>query len=217
MTAKEKFMQLFGRALDEAMPEEKPPVAAPADDEMGARMAKIEDMLVKLTDAASKGTDEAPPSDATPAPGNEMSARLDAIEAAIAKLLEMQSGTVVDEAPPASSTAKDEAICMDQETVARAEILVPGIANSGTLVKDALEQFGKTTDGAAVLKTLDSVKDEGAKFAAAAEVMRVTRNTRMAPPSIQDFPALRAQTGDSSKPAVTPESINAANEKRYAK
>lgn len=214
MTAKEKFMKLFGRALDEAMPDEKPSVEAPADDSMDARMAKIEDMLVKLTDAASGTGDEVPPADAPPAPDDAMKTRLDAIEAALAKLLEMKSTPIVDEAPPAAP-AKDEVMCMDQETIARAEILVPGIKNSGTLVKDALDQFGKTTDGAAVLKTFDSIKDDNAKFVAAAEVMKTTRSVHLAPPTIADFPALRAQTGDSSKPHATPESINAANEKRY--
>jgi len=217
MSAKDKLMKLLGRAIDEAMPEEPKTNEGDEATSMDARMAKIEDLLTKLTDAGAT-KDDAPPA-APPqeeAPKDPMAARIDAIEAAIAKLMEMQSTKVDDAAPPAPKTTDENGVvmCTDAATISLAEILVPGIANSATLVKDALDQFGKTTDGAAVLKTFDSIKDESVLFTAAAEVMRATRSVQLAPPKAADFATLRAGTADGKGP-MTPEAINAANAKRY--
>ncbi|MNO38274.1 hypothetical protein D3C76_283750 [compost metagenome] len=213
MSAKEKLMKLLGRAIDEALPEEQKPEGEGDAPSMDARMAKIEDLLTKLADAGN--TTDATPPPQEEAPKDPLEARLDAIEAAIAKLLEMKSGEVVDEAPaPKTEDENGVVMCTDAETISRAEVLVPGIANSATLIKDALDQFGKTTDGAAVLKTFDSIKDETALFTAAAEVMKVSRSVQLAPPKAADFATLRAGTADGKGP-MSPEAINAANAKRY--
>ena len=211
--AKAKIMKLLGRAVDEAMPDEKP--AAPAADEGGidARMAKIEDMLVKLTDSA------APPADAAPVADEidpELDKRMAAIEAALAKLIEMKApaAPVVDAAPPAATADNAGVVmCKDAATLSAAEVLVPGIANSATLVKDVLAKFGETADGAAVLKTFDSIKDDTAKLLASAEVMKVSRQQQLSYKPT-DFVSLRAGTADGKGP-MSPEAINAANAKRY--
>ena len=222
MTTKSKIMQLLGRAVDEAMPEEKPPVAAAdAAAAMDARMAKIEDMLTKLSEAEAPAADVVPPAAAAaaaPATPDPMEARLAAIEAALEKLLGT-GAAVVDEAPPAAVPGKTNdqsgvVMCTDAATIAAAEILAPGIANSATLVKDALTVFGKTTDGASVLQTFDSIKDDQAKFLAAVEVVKATRSVQMAPPKASDFASFRAGTADGKGP-MSPEAINAANAKRY--
>lgn len=210
--AKAKLMKLLGRALDEAMPEDTDKPTTDADDDVEARIANIEAMLTKISAMCDGTTDEAPPA----ASADPLQGRLDAIEKALAALAEKMSVTtaapaaaVVDEAPDV------KAIANDAETVARVEILTPGfVMTDKTTVKDVLAEFGKTADGAEVLKTLDSVKDEQALFLTASELMKTKRSVGVAPLTIANFPAL-ARTGDAAKGAKTPEEINAAMAKHY--
>jgi len=218
MTAKEKLMQLFGRTLDEAMPEEKAPVKDEGGD-IDARIAHIEELLTQLAAGpkpAAAAADVVPPVETAPAAAGtvtpEMDARLSAIEAAIAKL----AGLTVDEAPPAAAAA-DESPVVFAKDAANIEILVPGfVVTEKTTVKSVLDSFGKTADGATVLKTLDGIKDEQVLLTTAVELVKAQRGNGLQPLNINSFPTLRAQTGDGApKGARTPEQINAANEKRY--
>lgn len=217
-SGKAKLMKLLGRALDEAMPDEVPATTDEGDD-VEARIANIEAMLTKISAMCDGTTDEAPP--AAPA-ADPVKARLDAIEKALTALAEKMSGNaaaaVVDEKPPVVP-AKDEAgkaIANDAETIARVELLAPGfVMNEKTTIKDVMAEFGKTEDGAAILKTLDSIKDDQALLLTASELIKTKRSVGVAPLSIAHFPAL-ARTGDAAKGAMTPEMINEANAKRYA-
>lgn len=218
--AKQRIMKLLGRAVDEAMPDTPPATAKDEDGGLGDRLTKIEDALVAL--AGGNGTSDAdtPPAAAKDELDPELAQRLSTIEAALEKLLAAKNGesaVVVDEAPPSGDTTKDNAgvvMCKDAATLSAAEILVPGIANSATLVKDVLTKFGETTDGAAVLKTFDSIKDETAKLLASAEVMKVSRQQQLSYKP-QDFQSLRAGTADGKGGPMSPEAINEANAKRY--
>lgn len=226
---KQKFLGLFGRALDEAMAEPSPddkPVTTDADAPIVERLGRLEEMLAKLCDitGANGGeTTEEAPGATDEDPNAAISARLDTLEAALTKLLEAKSekadvedeGAQVDENGQPIVKAKDEngVVCMDQETISRAEILVPGIKNSATLVKDTLEAFGKTNDGASVLKTLDSIKDEEALFVAAAELVKI-KGGKIDIPTIDRFPSLTG-TVDGAGKQVSPADLNAANAKRW--
>lgn len=215
--AKATLMKLFGRALDEAMPEDKPPVTTDADDDVEARIANIEAMLTKISAMCDGTTDELPGD----TPADPLQGRLDAIEKALAALAEKMSGSaaapaVVVDSDTTTDEAAPKAIANDAETIARVEILSPGfVMTDKTTVKDVLAEFGKTADGAEVLKTLDSVKDEQALFLTASELMKTKRSVGLAPLNIANFPAL-ARTGDAAKGTMTPEQINEANAKRYA-
>lgn len=215
--AKAKLMKLLGRALDEAMPETTDEPVTTGDDDVEARIANIEAMLTKISAMCDGTTDEAPPA----ASADPLQGRLDAIEKALAALAEKMSGNaaavVEDEAPPAVP-AKDEAgkaMANDAETVARVELLAPGfVMNEKTTIKDVMAEFGKTEDGAAILKTLDSVKDDQALLLTASELIKTKRSVGVTPLTIASFPAL-ARTGDAAKGVMTPEQINEANAKRY--
>lgn len=220
---KAQLLKVFGRALDEAMPEEN---KGPATDEgEEARIANIEAMLAKLL-AAAEGTavvDEEKEEQvasreetAPPAASNPMDARLTAIETALEKLMQAISvGAADQEAPPASAADQQGVICQDAATIARAEILVPGIKNSATLVKDTLAAFAKDEANAAVLKTFDSIADQNSKFIAVAEAVKASRAAAIAVPNISNFGALVGTTDSTGKGPMTPEQINAANEKRW--
>lgn len=229
---KEKFLGLFGRAFDEAMAEptkETPQTpATDADAPIVERLGRLEEMLAKLCDitGANGGetTENVTGADDEGGDANAaLTARLDTLEAALTKLLEQKSekaavddeGAEVDENGQPIVKAKDEngVVCMDQETISRAEILVPGIKNSATLVKDTLEAFGKTNDGASVLKTLDSIKDEEALFVAAAELVKI-KGGKIDVPTIDRFPSLTG-TVDGAGKQVSPADLNAANAKRW--
>lgn len=222
------LMKLLGRAFDE-MPEEIKEEAAAddsktGDEDVNARLARVEEMLLKLCDVTGAAdadpeakpaeekpaeaapetpvvTDADPTAPATPTEGeSDVGARLAAIEAALAKLLETK----------AAAAATDSAPLADAETLARAEILVPGIVNSGTLIKDALDQFGQTESGKKVLATLDSIPEEGSKFVAAAELVKSQRQGALAL-TVDSFAGLHRN----DPKAMTPEKLNEANAKRW--
>lgn len=226
MTAKDKLMKLLGRAIDEAMPEDKKPTVDEGGD-IDSRIANIEAMLTKLAEGGGTADAVPPAAGDPPAAGGvtpELDSRLTAIEQAIAKLIEMKGdGAPVVDGEDGKAAADDDALgakVMDSVVMAKdhatVEILVPGFAvTDKTTVGAVLEQFGKTTDGATVLKTLDGIKDANVLFSTAAELVKA-RGNGLQPLSIQNFPALRAQTGDAApKGARTPEQINEANNKRY--
>ena len=195
---KDKLMKLLGRAVDEAMPDD---VTADAKDQdpMEARLAKLEEMVGKLLDHEVE-EEEAEVMDGE-AVAPSLDERIAAMEAAIAKLIEKPDGEVKEE-----TEVKDECKAMDAETIARAEILAPGLEASPKLVSEALAVFGKTADGAAILKTFDGLPDD-AKFIAAAELVRAKR-AAAARPTFDSLPAM------GSGP-MTAEKLNQLNAERY--
>lgn len=235
MTMKQKIMGIFGKALDEAMPEETPP----ANDQEGqqpdlaqvlaaitARLEAIEAALKPAGDGEppAAGEGEGEPTDADPAaaaaagegegePAGEeatMAKRLDVIEAALAKLLgveEQEHGREIAE-------VGDAGLCKDAETIARAEILAPGIAKTADVKEKALNAAYATEDGKTIInsllagKTFDSA-DKDMLFIAASEMLKGIRrsqlNQRVA---LDSLPSMKS--GE-----MTPEKINEMNAARY--
>ena len=195
---KDKLMKLLGRAVDEAMPDD---VTADAKDQdpMEARLAKLEEMVGKLVEM--EVSEEETETEVMDEKAKSLDERIAAMEAAIAKLIEKPDGKVEEEAE-----AKDECKAMDAETITRAEILAPGLEASPKLVSEALAVFGKTTDGAAILKTFDGLPED-AKFIAAAELVR-TKRAANARPTFDSLPSM------GSGP-MTPEKMNQLNAERY--
>lgn len=231
MTMKQKIMGIFGKALDEAMPEETPaaidegqaPDMAQVLAALMARLDKIEAALKPAGDgetppAAAEGEGETPPAegegevavegDHTPEEMTALEARLATIEKALAKLAgleESEHGVEVE-------LAGD--MCKDAETIARAEILAPGIAKTADVKAKALAAAYGTEDGKPVIdsllagKTFDSA-DKDMLFVAASEMLKSVRrsqlNSRVA---LDSLPSMKA--GD-----MTPEKINEMNAARY--
>jgi hypothetical protein len=226
MTMKEKLMGLFGKALDEAMPEETPPAQ---DQDVGAMLAALMKRLDAI-EAAMKPASETPPADELPPEGEKpagaegekpegdhtpeemtaLEARLATIEKALAKLagLEMAEG---------EDQGKEGEVSLDAETIARAEILAPGLAKSKDMKAKSLTSAYGTEDGKAVIDTLLAGKafdsaDKDLLFVAASEMLKSVRrgqlhSTRV---SLDSLPGMKA--GE-----MTPEKINQMNAARYGK
>lgn len=195
---KKKLMGIFGKALDEALPdaetlgneeaeamEEKPATDAPETtaenrEDVGERLARIEEMLRRLLDAMT------------------LDKQADAADAC------------GEEKPTA-----DAAPC-DAETAARAEILAPGIAKTGDVRGEALKAAYKTADGKAAIDALLAGRAFDAAdvtlFIGAAELLKAKRMEAQhaARPTIDNLPTLQAG-------AMTPEKINEMNAARYGR
>lgn len=205
---KKKLLQIFGKALDEAMPEET----------LGeAEMEAIEE----------KPADNPPEEKAKDAPETESESRKDVgerlarIEEMLQRLLDAMTLDAKDESAgdeKAGDACKGEtkdAAPVDAETLARAEILAPGIDKGGDVRADALAAAYKTADGKACIDTLlagramDSV-DVESLFIGAAELLKAKRRAQQARPTVDKLPALLAG-------AMTPEKINQLNAERYGR
>ena len=196
---KKKLMGIFGKALDEALPDaetlgneeaeamesektatDAPETTAENREDVGERLARIEEMLTRLLDAMTldKQADEA------------------------------------DACGEEKQTA-DAAPC-DAETAARAEILAPGIAKTGDVRGEALKAAYKTADGKAAIDTLlagrafDAADDT--LFIGAAELLKAKRMEAQhaARATIDNLPSIQAG-------AMTPEKINALHAQRYGR
>lgn len=202
---KKKLLGIFGKALDEALPdaetlgneeaeamEEKPAATdAPAEtgeekrdaEDFGARLAHIEEMLTRLLDAMTLDK----------AAGDE------------------KAGDACGE----EKQTADAAPC-DAETAARAEILAPGIAKTGDVRGEALKAAYKTADGKAAIDTLLAGRAFDAAdetlFIGAAELLKAKRMEAQhaARATIDNLPTLQAG-------AMTPEKINELNAARYGR
>ena len=229
MSTKEKIMRLFGKALDEAMPDKTPPAADEVPTDVGAALAAIMKRLDAI-EAAMKPAPEAPPADELPPEGEKpagaegekpegdrtpeemtaLEARLATIEKALAKLagLEMAEGEDQGE--------KGE-VSLDAETIARAEILAPGIRKTADVKAKALKAAYSTEDGKAIIdtllagKTFDSA-DKDMLFVAASEMLKSARRGQLhsARVSLDSLPSMKA--GE-----MTPEKINQINAAHYGK
>lgn len=195
---KKKLMGIFGKALDEALPdaetlgneeaeamEEKPATDEPQTtaenrEDVGERLARIEEMLTRLLDAMT----------------------LD------------KAGECAKDESGEKPTA-DAAPC-DAETAARAEILAPGIAKTGDVRGEALKAAYKTADGKAAIDALLAGRAFDAAdetlFIGAAELLKAKRMEAQhaARPTIDNLPSIQAG-------AMTPEKINEMNAARYGR
>lgn len=193
MTMKQRVMGLFGKALDEALQEE-PTIAEsqgstdeePAVPDITERLASIEAKLAALTEAFTQAlaaeatepvedTDMPPETMATDQPMETTPSLEDRVAAIEAMLLKLMPGEMEE---PEHSGA------FDAETVARAEILAPGIAKTKDVKTRALLAAYQTQDGKAVIdkllggKTFDAA-DKDVLFNAAAELLKATRKTQL--------------------------------------
>lgn len=232
MTMKEKLMGLFGKALDEAMPEETPPAADEVPTDVGAALAAIMKRLdaieVAMKPAATdedgeqqqaaaaaevpaEGGDQEVPSAGAEDPVAKLSEEVATLKMALAKLMgieEQEHGQEIAELD------KSADMCKDIDTIARAEILAPGIAKTADVKVKSLKAAYATEDGKAVIDTILSGKafdsvDKDMLFIAASELLKSTRrqqlNTRV---SLDSLPGMKA--GE-----MTPEKINEMNAARY--
>jgi hypothetical protein len=232
MTMKQKIMGIFGKALDEAMPEEAPAADEGQQPDMAqvlaalmARLDKIEAALNPAADGeqppaeggegeqpvAAEGDGEQPVAaegDHTPEEMSALEARLATIEKALAKLAGLEEGEHGVEV----ELSKDAA--PDAETVARAEILAPGIAKTADVKEKALTAAYGTDDGKAIIdsllagKTFDSA-DKDMLFVAASEMLKGVRRSQLnARVALDQLPSMKASE-------MTPEKINELNAARY--
>lgn len=205
---------------------------------LDARMTKIEEMLAQVADkldpeaaaAKAKAADEAKKAEdeaaaakkkaedeaaaaakARDAEGEDdpMAKRLATIEAALAKLLGLEE-------EEKKEREIGDNMCKDAETIARAEILAPGIAKTADVKVKALDAAYATEDGKAIIDTLLAGKtletaDKDVLFVAASEMLKGVRRSQFQPQvSLDSLPGMKA--GE-----MTPEKINAMNAERYGK
>lgn len=198
MSLKDKILKGFGKALDEALPQE---------------------------DSKSETNDK---SDAI----SSLNERISGLEAAVNKMLsaipeQIQNATQAQSA--ASKKSEDQVSKVktyDSESLSRAEILAPGVAqNSEDLELSALTVSYSTNDGKAVIDSMLGGKefraistDSALKhtiFIAASEVIKAKRDYDIN--TVFSDSASAASQATQTKPKYTPEEINEINKKAYNK
>lgn len=224
MTLKDKIMKVVGKSLDEAIPDGGAPEKDAKDAKDGGDiMAQVMSILEAIKnalqpagadDAAKKAAEAAIETGAKPTEGGEpaktepptIDERLATIEAAVAKLAGIEGGAAVE-------GAADE--CKDAATIARAEILAPGIAKTGDVMAKALIACYETNDGKAIIDSLLAGKtfDAAAKsnemlFVAASEMLKGIRRADLNQRVTLD------QLNLASGP-MSAEQINAKNAEHY--
>ncbi len=199
MKLKDKIMDAFKKMLDESgLPDEAG--AAPKSDQ-----TKVEDGLSTLSQRVD---DEMA----------KMGTRFGVIESALAKLLGIESLDQMGQAPaPVAAPVGDAALCTDAETIARAEILAPGIAKTKDVTRKALDAAMANEDTKVLLvpllrgKTLDALTTEemDIAFVAAAEILKATRREALTKRNtIDGLPSIQAGV-------MTPEKLNEVHAKQY--
>lgn len=226
------------KAMDEAPPEEgaedqgtgagtQPDVAQV----LAAVMARLDQIEAKMNGSAEgdsaagaaaggEGSAEGDAAGAGAAAGGEgegsgdpVEKRLSVIEAALAKLLGLEQE---EHAAGGAAATGDADMCKDQETIARAEILAPGIAKTADVKIKALDAAYGTEEGKAVITVLLAGKaydqaDKDLLFIAASEMLKGSRRQQLNQQvALDKLPGM--QSG-----AMTPEKINAMNAERYGK
>lgn len=134
--------------------------------------------------------------------------RLSKLEEVMAQLMAMS------EKKPEVEFEMDESVTQDSDTVARAEILAPGISKTKDVKFQSLKACYATPEGKEVInsllagKTLDAA-DHDMLFVAASEMLKNIRRSQL-----NAFMSLDALPKMSVGP-MTPEKINAMNAARY--
>lgn len=231
MTMKEKLMGIFGKALDEAMPEDTPKAEAADQPDMTEVLAAIMARLDKIEAGMSASSDEEPKAedteqqdmegepkaDHTPEEMMTLEERLMKMEGNIATIAEALAKIV---GPQEEAPMEDEEVVAqvdkytDSATMARAEILAPGIAKSKDVKAKALKAAYATEDGKAVIESLLGGKafdsaDKDMLFVAASEMLKGVRRSQLnARVALDSLPSMKAG-------AMTPEKINELNAARF--
>jgi hypothetical protein len=231
MTMKEKLMGIFGKALDEAMPEDTPKAEAADQPDLTEVLATIMARLEKIEAGMNASSDEEPvaadteqqdmegepKADHTPEEMMTLEERLMKMEGNIATIAEALAKIV---GPQEEAPMEDEEVVAqvdkytDSATMARAEILAPGIAKSKDVKAKALKAAYATEDGKAVIESLLGGKafdsaDKDMLFVAASEMLKGVRRSQLnARVALDSLPSMKAG-------AMTPEKINELNAARF--
>lgn len=237
MSMKEKIMGVFGKALDEAMTEENPPAGDKAVD-YGAALDAIMKRLDAIEAAMTKTDGEKPAdsegemkpedsdgeaeaaaaeTDHTPEEMTALEARLVTIEKMLAKLAGLEAAEGELEVGNEEAEAEVNVdMCKDADTIARAEILAPGIRKTADVKAKALKAAYATEEGKTVIDTLLAGKafdaaDKDLLFVGAAEMLKgVRRSNLQTRVSLDSLPGMKPG-------AMTPEKINEMNAARYGR
>lgn len=249
MSVKEKIKAIFAKAGDEAAKvadeEGKEEPAKKTDDaiSLDGIVKGIADLAAKV-DALKSSDAQAPAKKDPPAPvkkaddedpapeapaASGLEDRLKALEASVAKILEMLSDdsdggeeTGDEDGDDDEATDEDsEEVVQTGDSAARAEILVPGIAKTKDVAPKALRAFYATADGKKIIHQLnsgrapafDSAEKVNMLFMAASEVVKATRTNDLAKTKTKtrDFvSSLGVVEG-----AKTAEEINEINRKHF--
>jgi hypothetical protein len=229
MKMKDKLMGIFGKALDEAMPEETKTEGETVDgnemlDAIMKRLDSMENMMKgegkpadsdleeKQSDSEMEAEVEV---DHTPEEMTALEARLVTIEKMLAKLagIEDTDEETVD-GDMEEETVAD--MCKDSDTISRAEILSPGIRKTADVKAKSLKAAYATQDGKKVIDTLLAGKsfdaaDKDLLFVGASELLKgVRRTTLQTRVSLDSLTSIKA--GE-----MTPEKINEINAARFGK
>lgn len=167
---------------------------------------KVIDTLSKIFDAEpSEQKEEEKMTDQEETPESEAKelGKLDEIGAKLDKLIELMSKAVELESSEAEMEAgevedKCDEVTADADTIARAEIIAPGISKDGDVKVKAMDAFSATVEGQEIIGSLHGVTGD-ALFVAVSELLKVKRNATMMRPM-----------GDSmlNNHAVTAEDLN---------
>lgn len=188
--------------------------SAPEFNQEGGRWM---DFKNKLLGVFGKALDEAmtePVEDAEVDMGEMLKAilaRLEAIEMAINKPEVEPEEVEPEEVVSDVATETVQEACKDQEVIARAEIIAPGVAKDGDIKVNALKSAYASQDGKSVIDSLLSGKafdsaDKDLLFNATAEVMKSLRRDQI---------KAKALTHDHKPSVMTPEAMNKLNDNFY--
>lgn len=201
-TIVEKFMK---KTKDEELPESAEPAVLAS---ILARLDALEAKIESSDEEPTVPTEE--PNVPTEEQAPDVEARLAKIEETVKALAEAVARLLGEEQAEAGD--EGEEVTYDADTLARAEILAPGIGAVKDIKRKALARAAETADGKAALDTLlrgrslDSV-DADVIFVAASELLKTKRRAPAAV-TIDQLPGL--------KPGVmTPEKLNEINAARY--
>lgn len=190
---KDKLLKLFGKAIDEAMEDQSPQEAIAAIME---RLAALEAKMGESTP-----DEKAPEEKASTPDAPDIEQRIAALEEAIMKLM--------------GEEMEDKQTPVTADTIARAEVLCPGIAKTGDVKAKALDAFANTEEGAAILATLLNGKtietaDKDMLFVAASEMVKGSRRNQFVQSkvSLDALPTIKPGT-------MTPEKLNQINAAYY--
>ncbi len=169
---------------------------------------KVLDALSKVFDTAESVEEEVMEGAEVETPESEAKelSKLDELGAKLDKLIELMSKAVEEEASEATSEDAEEEttevaedkgdeVVADADTIARAEIIAPGIAKDGDVKAKALDAFKGTVEGQEILGALSGVTGD-ALFIAASELLKAKRNTIMMRPMGDSMPSNHAVTAE---------------------
>lgn len=168
---------------------------------------KVIDALSKIFDAEpseQKGEEKMIDQEETPESEakelgklDELGAKLDLLIEAIGKLvsLEQQEQTMEEDTAEEAVEDKCDEMTADADTIARAEIIAPGIAKTGDVKAKAMDAFASTVEGKEIIGSLHGVTGD-ALFVAVSELLKVKRNATMTRPMGDSMPANKTVTAE---------------------